>query len=191
MADPPSESTSAADPAMPVGFPFDVASVYEELRKAAQAHMKSERPGHTLSATALVHEAYLRLAAPRENPWQNRAHFYAAAAEAIRRILIDHARAVGRAKRGGNRPVASLDDPAMLPAHEEQTDIDILALDAALCRLKEQDARAAQVVNLRYFAGLSFADTAAVMRISERTAKNDWAFARAWLARELADSRDG
>jgi len=167
-------------------------TVYDALRRVAQTHMNAERGNNTLSATAVVHEAYLRLAAPRDLPWQHRAHFYVAAAEAIRRILIDHARARGRAKRGGDRPPVNLDTLAELPGRNAEPEIDFIALDEAICRLKEQDPRAAaEVVRLRYFAGLSFADTALALNVSEKTAKNDWAFAKAWLARELGEEPTG
>lgn len=159
--------------------------VYEQLRAAAQAWLAGERAGHTLQATALVHEAYLKLAGPRELPWQNRAHFYTAAAQAMRQILIDHARGRGRVKRGGGCAPLNLDDGPTLggPADIEQ---DFLALDEAIRRLEERDPRAAEVVRLRYFAGLSVEETALALGVSERTVKNDWAFSRAWLARELA-----
>lgn len=173
-------------PAGEVGLQSLIPQVYDELRRVAQAHMNAERGNHTLSATAVVHEAYLRLAAPRDLPWRHRAHFYAAAAEAIRRILVDHARGRGRAKRGAGRSPVNLEALAELPGRNAEPGVDFIALDEAISRLKEQDARAAEVVRLRYFAGLSFADAAEMLNISEKTAKNDWAFAKAWLARELA-----
>jgi RNA polymerase sigma factor (TIGR02999 family) len=160
--------------------------VYEQLRKAAQSQMASERPDHTLSATALVHEAYLKLVGPRELTWQGRAHFYAAAAEAMRRVLLDHARTHGRSRRTAPGRRLDLDAAATLARVADEEIIDHIALDDAICRLAGRDPRAAQVVRLRYYAGLDIADTAQAVGVSERTVKNDWAFARAWLARELA-----
>jgi len=176
-------------------------SAYEQLRRAAERQLQGERPGHTLSATALVHEAYLRLAGPREVPWAGRAHYYAAAIEAMRRVLLDHARSRGRLKRGGRggdggaRPVLTVDlDAATVtagfgsqagePGPSEDL-MDFLALDSALCRLEERDPRAAEVVRLKFYAGLENGQTAMVLGLSERTVKNDWAFARAWLRREV------
>lgn len=183
-SDPASHTPGREDaaPAHPIEQSPDF---YDALRRAAQRCLNAERAGHTLSATALVHEAYLRLAGSRNLARQDQARFYAAAAEAFRRILIDHARARGRQKRGGHRVIVDLNAGATLADTEPSGRIDYVALDEALCRLKEQDARAAQIVNLRYFAGLSFAVVANMLDVSERTAKNDWAFAKAWLAREL------
>ncbi len=161
--------------------------VYEQLRKAAQLNMAGERPGHTLSATALVHEAYVKLVGPREVAWANREHFYAAAAEAMRRILIDYARARGRIKRG---PTAvSLNDASALlsvadlvsEAHSDQ----IVRLDEAVRRLEAEDPDVAQVVRLRFYAGLSGEETAAALGKSPATVDRDWAWARAWLFRQL------
>lgn len=152
--------------------------VYEQLRRSAEKQLSTEQPGATLSATALVHEAYLRLAGPREIPWQNRAHFYAAAAEAMRRILIDRARsrqAAGRARRRWYE-ARDLADMASDVQSEE-----VLAFNAALDRLAEEDPGAAQVVRLRFFAGLSVDETASALGISARTVDREWAFARAWL----------
>lgn len=169
--------------------------VYDQLRRDAQAQMAVERAGHTLSATALVHEAFLKLAGPREIPWQNRAHFYAAAAEAMRRVLLDHARSKGRLKRGGGARHVDLDAGATLnvpmggggKAEPAQgcDETDVLALESAIQRLEGTDPRMAQVVRLRFYAGLEVAQAALVLGVSERTVKHDWAFAKAWLAREL------
>lgn len=156
--------------------------VYEELRKLATHRMNSERSDHTLQATALVHEAYLRLLGDDGKSWTNRGHFFAAAAEAMRRILIEHARARNGPKRGGDRTrlpsdvldLAEIDDPDQ-----------IMALDEAISRLESQDAEAARVVRLRFYAGLSVEETAEVMDISPRTVKREWAFARAFLFRAL------
>jgi RNA polymerase sigma factor (TIGR02999 family) len=170
-----------------------VEAVYAQLRAAAQREMAHERPNHTLSATALVHEAYIKLAGPREVPWANRAHFYAAAAEAMRRILLDSAKRRKRAKRGGGAVAISLDAgvldvrnaslPSPTDAHE--AGIDPLALDTAIEQLAQQDPRAAQIVRLKYYAGLEISHVAQAMGVSERTVKNDWSFARAWLAKAM------
>jgi RNA polymerase sigma factor (TIGR02999 family) len=173
----------------PVGLTSDelFSYIYPDLRAIAQQRMNAERPSHTLTATALVHEVYLKLVGSRRIPWQNRAHFYAAAVEAMRRILLDHARAQQRQKRGkGKRPVSiedlnNLEDGCWKLIEDEK----FIALDEAICRLKEQDSRMAEVVRLRWLAGLTVAETAEVLNISERTVKNDWSFAKAWLAREL------
>jgi RNA polymerase sigma factor (TIGR02999 family) len=156
--------------------------VYGQLRAIAQQRMSMESPGHTLQATALVHEAYLRLVGPREVPWKNQGHFYAAAAEAMRRILIDHAKSRKRQKRGGaqRREVLNVVDLAASENSEE-----ILALDEAFCRLEQQEPEAADVVRLRFFAGLSVDDTANALELSPRTVDRRWKFARAWLYREL------
>ena len=165
--------------------------VYEELRKLAAARMAEEAPGNTLDATALVHEAYLRLvasgdaSAPREPFWDNRGHFFAAAAEAMRRILVDAARRKRREKHGGDRTRIALDaaqSAAPDPRH------DLVALDDALTRLEAEDPQAAKLVELRHFTGLSVAEAALALGISPRTADRVWAFARAWLHRELADT---
>lgn len=155
--------------------------VYEQLRRTAEADLQRERPDHTLSATALVHEAYLRLVGPREVAWANRGHFYAAAAEAMRRILIDHARARGR--RGGRhvRLEECPDLASLAGAGAEQ----ILAVDEALGRLTEQDPEAAAMVRLRFYAGLSVDEAAAAMGLSPRTAARLWTYARAALYRDL------
>lgn len=158
--------------------------VYEELRKMAGQRMAVERPDHTLEPTALVHEAYLRLVGDTELHWQNRAHFFYAAAEAMRRILIEHARAKGRQKRGKGRPaLRSLEGVADLAA---QRDIDeILAVDDAVRRLEAQNPEVGRVVRFRFYAGLSTEDTAKATGLSPRTVYRQWAYARAWLYREL------
>ena len=153
--------------------------VYEELRKLAAARLAQEAPGQTLQATALVHEAYLRLVGPEDAAcWDNRGHFFAAAAEAMRRILIENARRKRGPESGGQfvRQELDLEHPAALDRSEE-----LLALNDALDRLAEIEPRAAEVVKLRYFAGLTVADAAAALGISPRTADDDWAYARAWL----------
>ena len=156
--------------------------VYDQLRRIAQQKMMEERPGHTLQATALVHEAYLKLVGSEDIKWTSRAHFFAAAGEAMRRILVDHARERGRIKRGGDRDRMPL-NVAELAA--EQNSSQILALDEAIRRLEREDARVFRVVMLRFFAGLSVEETAKAMNVSERTVKREWAFARAWLCNAL------
>jgi len=156
--------------------------VYDELRALAESYLRRERSGHTLQATALVHEAYVRLIDQRDVEWRNRAHFFAVAAQAIRRILVDHARTHKRAKRGGGYQRVQLDaDVAALP----ETDIDLLALDEALGRLADLHARQAQIVELRFFGGLSLKEVAEYIGVSPRTVDGDWSMARAWLRREL------
>jgi RNA polymerase sigma factor (TIGR02999 family) len=154
--------------------------VYEELRKLAAARLSQEKPGQTLQATALVHEAYLRLLGPagQDQPWNNRGHFFAAAAEAMRRILVDSARRRASAKRGGDLARIELDD-CQLSVPERC--LDLVALDEALNKLAELDERKSQVVKLRFFGGLTIAQVAEVLQISESTADADWAYAKAWL----------
>jgi RNA polymerase sigma factor (TIGR02999 family) len=164
--------------------------VYDQLRAAAQLQLRRESPGHTLQATALVHEAYLRLVGPREIPWRNRAHFYAAAAEAMRRILVDHARAKAAGIRGGpeaRRAALSLES---LPDPGSATEsAGFLILDDAIARLESVDPECATVVRLRYFAGLSIDQTAQAMEVSSPTVKRHWAFARAWLKEAIESGR--
>jgi RNA polymerase sigma factor (TIGR02999 family) len=157
--------------------------VYEELRHLANAYLRREREGHTLQSTALVHEAFLRLVNQRDVHWRGRAHFFGIAAQMIRRILVDHARAQRAAKRGAGAVRLELDD-AIAVAH--QRDLDLIALDDALGRLAMLDERQSRIVELRFFAGLSVEDTAEVMGISTSTVKREWASARAWLFREVA-----
>ena len=156
--------------------------VYGELRRLAGLYMRGERPGHTLQATALVHEAYLRLVGYEDVDWQNRAHFFGVAANLMRRILVDHARAKQAKKRGGGDQKVSLDQAVLVrPEAPEQ----FLALDEALERLAKRDPRQARIVELRYFGGLSEEETAEVLQISVRTVKRDWSVARAWLYQQL------
>lgn len=158
--------------------------VYEELRKLAAVKMADERPNQTLQATALVHEAFVRLMSG-DNPqqWNSRGHFYAAAAEAMRRILVENARRKQRLKHGGDRGRAEV-DIRDIEAPEPREDL--IALDAALDRLELEDHAAAELVQLRYFARLTLAEAAEVMQISPRTADRTWVFAKAWLHRELS-----
>jgi len=157
--------------------------VYEELRKLAKARMSHEASGQTLEPTALVHEAYLRLLGDTNVEWDNRGHFFAAAALAMRRILVERARSRNRIKRGGGRGKVELTDAVLAT---EPPSEDLLVLDEALTRLEAYDKRKAEVVMLRYFAGLSIEDTAAALGVSPATVKNEWTFARAWLHREVA-----
>jgi RNA polymerase sigma factor (TIGR02999 family) len=156
--------------------------VYGELRRLAGSHLRRERSANTLQCTALVHEAYLRLVNQSNVQWRNRAHFYGIAAQMIRRILVDHARAQHAGKRGAGAVRLELDD-AM--AVSEQRELDLLGLDAALLRLAEMDERQGRIVELRFFAGLSVEETAEVMQLSTATVKREWSSARAWLYREM------
>jgi len=156
--------------------------VYDELRRLAGGYMRRERTGHTLQTTALVHEAYLRLLGQHAVDWQNRAHFYGIAANLMRRVLIDHARGHVREKRGGGREAIPLDDALVFsPARSEE----FLELNTALERLAEIDARQAQIVEMRFFGGLTVEETAEVLGISPKTVKRDWTVAKAWLHGEL------
>lgn len=157
--------------------------VYPELRKIAGGCLSGERPGHTLQATALVHEAYLKLVDIRQVRWQDRAHFFAMAARIMRRILIDHARVNGRAKRGGGRRRTNFTEALTVSAN---LDSDILRLDEALQELAKFDARKAEVVEMRYFAGLTSNEIASVLKVSPRSVDRDWSLAKAWLVREMS-----
>jgi RNA polymerase sigma-70 factor (ECF subfamily) len=157
--------------------------VYGELRSLADRHLRNERAGHTLQPTALVNEAYLRLAAVRGGGFENRAHFFAAAATAMRRILVDHARRRGRQKRGADVTIVDLDVDLVAGIDPR---VDLLALDDALDRLTAVSPVKGKVVELRYFGGLSVEQTAEFLGISPATVKRHWAFARVWLYRELA-----
>lgn len=159
--------------------------VYDELRRLAARRLGHEKPGQTLQATALVHEAYLRLVGPADResqPWNSRGHFFAAAAEAMRRILVEQARRKASAKHGGDR-VREEFEPSQIAAAERPGEL--LALDEALQRLKAQDFQAAELVKLRYFAGLTIPQAADVLGVSPRKADFLWSFARAWLRREM------
>lgn len=160
--------------------------VYQELRGVAANYLRSERTDHTLQPTALVHEAYVKLANQHDADWKDRAHFFAVAAEAMRRILIDHARKHRAAKRGEGRKVALEVDSDLAP----QPDVDLLSLDEALKKLAQTKSRQSRVVELRFFGGMTVEEVAHVLGVSERTVKGDWRFARAWLQRELEGSSD-
>ncbi len=157
-------------------------TVYEELRRLARVYLRSESGDHTLQATALVHEAYLRLENQKRAPWQNRAQFFAVASTLMRRILIDHARAQMAAKRGGRAEHVELDE-ALIPPCERAANL--LALDDALTELAVVDARKSRVVELRFFGGLTVEETAETMGLNSATVRRDWTFAKAWLLRTI------
>ena len=162
--------------------------VYAELHRLARRYMQRERPGHSLQATALVNEAYMRLVDYKGMQWQNRAHFFAVSAQLMRRILVEHARR-HNLKRGGNIPHVSLEDVAIVAGDR---DTDLVLLDEAMNTLAKFDARKAQVVEMRFFGGLSVEETAEVLNVSSITVMRDWSTAKAWLYRELAgETNDG
>jgi RNA polymerase sigma factor (TIGR02999 family) len=167
-------------PALPAALVMP--PVYAALRRLAKGMMYLERPGHTLTATGLVHEAYLRLEAARSGRWDGPGHFYAAAAEAMRRILVERARRRTRLRHGAGLARVAIDLSRVEGVCEPP---ELLALDEALTRLERRDPRKADVVKLRYFAGFSIAETAHLLRISPATVKLDWAYARAWLERSI------
>lgn len=157
--------------------------VYDELRRLAAAKLAQEKPGQTLQATALVHDAYLRLVDSEQAPqWESRRHFFSAAAEAMRRILVENARRRGRQRHGGGRKRQTLSDSDLA---ETPIDEQVLDLDEALAQLAQEEPRAAELAKLRIFAGLTLEETALALGVSLRTAKRDWAWARAWLSRAL------
>jgi RNA polymerase sigma factor (TIGR02999 family) len=157
--------------------------VYTELHRQASSYLRRERRNHTLQTTALIHEAYLKLINQREVNWQNRAHFFGIAAQAMRRILVDYARERHREKRGGIGENLPLEEAALIVSEERS--VDLVALDEALTRLAEFDERQARIVELRYFSGLSIEETAEVLHISPSTVKSDWNVAKAWLRHEI------
>ena len=157
--------------------------IHTELRRLARAQMRHERPGHTLQATALAHEAYLRLVRLENQDWRDRAHFLGVAAAVMRRLLIDHARKHGAERRGAGAVHVELDEAAHVGAADRNDDL--LALDDALARLAALDERQARIVEMRFFAGLGVEETAAALGISERTVKREWSVARSWLRAEL------
>ena len=157
--------------------------IQQELHRLAARQMAGERPGHILQPTALVNEAYMRLVNWKEAQWQNRAHFFGTAARIMRRVLVDMARTRGRDKRGGGQVHVSLSEAEQQPAAQRA---DLMALDEAMKALELVDARKSQVVELRYFGGLSLEEAALVLNVSVTTVRRDWSFARAWLFRELS-----
>jgi len=162
--------------------------VYDELRAQAARYLQRERPDHTLEATALVHEAYLRLVDQTRVQWKDRVHFFAVAAVMMRRVLVNHAKARGAAKRGGTGLRITLDESA---AADVAREIDLVALDEALARLADLDPQQARLVELRFFAGLSASEAAGVLGVSERTLHREWAMAKAWLHAELTKGDAG
>jgi len=158
--------------------------VYDEFRALARHYLAQERGDHTLQPTALVHETYMKLVDQTRVDWQSRSHFFAVAAQAMRRILVDHARTRQREKRGGGRARVILDEAVALSPQKNE---DVLALDEALEKLAQVSPRQAKVVELRFFGGLSVDEVAEALKVSKRTIEGDWTFARAWLAKELRD----
>jgi|ERR1700722_3884689 RNA polymerase sigma factor (TIGR02999 family) len=156
--------------------------VYDELHSMARRYMSDEKPGHTLQATALVNEAYLRLLSASGADWQNRTHFFAVSAQVMRRILVDWARTRHAAKRGNDVPALELDEALAVPL---KTGADLVAVDDALKALTLLDSRKGQIVELRFFGGLSVKETAEVLKVSEETVHRDWRLAKSWLRREL------
>ncbi len=165
-------------------------AVYEQLRAIAQRAMAAEGSSHTLQATALVHEAFLRLSEGRQKPWANEAHFFVAAAEAMRRILLDHAKSKGRVKRGGGRMRVPLDVTGVADLASGDDPDRIEAFERVLRRFEHESPDAAEVVRLRFYAGLSVEQTAASLGVSTRTVNRHWTYGRAWLARELQRESD-
>ncbi len=157
-------------------------AVYGELRRLAQNSLKRERPNHTLSPSALVHEAYLRLAGSDQPDWQDRAHFFAVAARVMRQVLVDYARRRQAHKRGASFEIISVDKE---PAFAESKSADVLALDEVLNRLEQQDERQSKIVEMKFFAGLTFEEIAEILGVSSKTVKREWTMARAWLHREV------
>ena len=183
--------SAESPPPTAAGAPDDgqlLAQVYDQLRTIARARLARERVGHSLQATELVHEAFLKLQRHPSLMQADRARFFHAAAEAMRQILIDHARSKGRVKRGGGMKRTVIDVADVAELAEEQDPDQILALDEAIRRLEGEEPQAAQVLKLRFFTGLSVAETAELMGLSERTVKREWQYARAWMFRALGDA---
>jgi RNA polymerase sigma factor (TIGR02999 family) len=157
--------------------------VYDELRRLASHYLRQERRDHTLQSTALVNEAYLRLAGQNPPEWQNRAHFFGIAARVMRQILVEYARGRGAAKRGGGAAKISLDSSIALP---QQINVDVVALDKALSELSQLDEQQSRIVELRFFGGLTIEDTSEVLGVSPATVKREWVTARAWLYRAMS-----
>jgi RNA polymerase sigma factor (TIGR02999 family) len=164
-----------------------IESVYAELRRLASSYLQQERRGHTLQATALVHEAYARLVDQSRAEWKSRTHFFAVGAKMMRRILIDHARERRSQKRGGDQQRVTLSVAGEMPGGGDLDYEELLSVDEALHRLAELDERQAKVVELRFFAGMSVAEVAEFLDVSPRTVEGDWTHARTWLRRELSD----
>lgn len=164
-----------------------IPAVYQELRKQARRHLREERAGHTLQTTALVHEAYLKLAEQQVVTWESRAHFFWVASEMMRRVLVDHARGHNRIKRGVGVEVVPLDSEIQIAA--DTTSVDLLSLDDALIKLADIDEQQAKMVEMRYFGGCSIEQTAELLGISVRTVNRDWAVAKAWLRHELEQNK--
>jgi RNA polymerase sigma factor (TIGR02999 family) len=162
--------------------------VYDELKALAHYYMSREREGHTLQTTALVNEAYLRLVDQKTARWENRNHFFAVAARVMRHILVDHARQHSRAKRGGGHQIVSLDEAATMSPERAG---ELLALDEALNELTKTDKRKSEVVELRYFGGLSIDETAEILNITSTTVSRDWRWAKAWLYKAVTEKSDG
>lgn len=173
---------AAAEQVMPL--------VYEELRRLARGYLRRERGDHTLRPTALVHEAYLRLVDETQINWQSRAHFFGLAARVMRRILVDHARRLATAKRGGGAQRVSLTEAGEVP---QEGDLNLLSLDDALGRLSEDYPRQGKVVELKFFGGMAAAEIGEVLQISERSVERDWEFSRVWLKHRMSigEDRDG
>jgi len=183
LADTPTESTpGSSDDVVPKLADELLPLVYAELRRLAQSRMARERGDQTLCATSLVHEAFLRIVGDRADGWANQAEFFKAAAEAMRRILIERARAQGRLRHGGDRRRVPMTGVDVATAADPN---DLLVVDEALQRLKKADPRAGEVVQMRFYAGLSEAETAAALGLSERTVRREWEYARAWLVAAL------
>jgi RNA polymerase sigma-70 factor, ECF subfamily len=164
-----------------------IPAVYDELRRMADRYMRREREGHTLQTTALVHEAYMKLVGQRSVNWQGRAHFFAVAAQIMRRLLVDHARSRLRDKRGGGQPVMALDEALVFAPEQSPA---LVELDGALKRLAELDPRQAHIVELRFFGGLTVEEAAEVLGVSPKTVKREWSVAKAWLHGELKAAYD-
>jgi RNA polymerase sigma-70 factor, ECF subfamily len=163
--------------------------VYDELRRLASYYMRNQPADHTLQTTALIHEAYLKLAAQPDKQWQNRTHFFAVAAQAMRHVLVDYARSRGTIKHGGQAQMVALEEAAFVSAERAA---EVVALDEALTALAGVDLRKSQVVELRYFGGLNIEETAEVLQVSVETVKRDWRLAKLWLMRELnREAHDG
>jgi len=190
MTDDPGQAAQlgqAGDPDGSMALDRLMELVYQELRALAAYHLQGERPDHTLQPTALVHEAYLRLFERPDISWESREHFFRVAARQIRRVLVDHARARNRAKRAGKMVRVTLSDDVAVIGPE----VDMLALDEALTRLDRRSSQDRQIVELKFFAGMTEEEIAAVLGISDRTVRRRWTFARAWLFQELDARRRG